>query len=158
MPRTQSSNEYERKLLANIDSHGWQCTSVGAGDGQPCFSYTIGLFHSFGCPELMIVGLPPKVAHAVLTIAANAAREGTPLDVEAPTDALVEGCSCVFVRVPQTACGEYVLSASWYYESEAFALYQIVWRSKEGRFPWHARAGKAFRAAQPVIGSRDGHA
>ena len=158
MPRTESSNEYERKLLANIESYGWQCTSVGAGDGQPCFSYTIGLFQSFGYPELMIIGLPSDVAHGVLSVAANAAHEGKPLNVDEPIDSLVEGYSCVFVKVPEESYGQYVLSASWYYEGNAFPLYQVVWPSEEGRFPWHARAGKKFRAAQPVVGARDGSA
>ena len=156
MPRTKASSQYERELLANIRTHGWQCTSVGAGEGQPCFSYSIGLFQSFGYPELLIIGLPSRFAHEMLTIAANAARPGNPLNVQEPTDALLEGFSCAFVKVPESAYDEYVLSASWYYEGNAFPLLQIVWSSKEGRFPWHPRAGKKFREAQPVVGSRNG--
>ena len=158
MPRTASSNDYERALLEIIASHGWQCTSVGAGEDQPCFSYTIGLLRSFNYSELMVIGLAPTTAHGMFTTAANAARAGRPLALEQPSEGLVEGYPCVFVKVPEIAYGEYVLSASWFYEGNAFPLYQIVWPSKEGRFPWHPSAGAQFRAEQPVVGLPSGGA
>jgi hypothetical protein len=158
MPRIEATNDYERRLLDNVKVHGWQCTSVGAGDDEPCFSYTIGLFKSFSFPELMIVGLSSVASHSILTIAANAAREGKPLNVEEPTDALVEGYSCVFVKVPESKYADYVSSASWYYNGYDFPLYQVVLPSKAALFPWHPRAGEEFRSAQPVIGVHHGAA
>lgn len=158
MPKTEAFNDYEQKLLDNIKVHGWQCTSVGAGDGSPPFSYTVGLFQSFGYPELMIVGLASKISHDILTIAARAAQKGTPLNLEEPTDVLVDGYSCVFVRVPESEYRIYVTSSSWYYESNSFPLYQIVWPSKDGHFPWHPLANENFRVAQPVIGVHGGTA
>jgi hypothetical protein len=84
MPRTSSSNEYERRLLANISEHDWQCASVAGDESSPSFSYTIDLFQSFGHPELVIFGLHPKTAHSVLRIAARAAATGKPLDLQQP--------------------------------------------------------------------------
>ncbi|HTC50456.1 MAG TPA: DUF4262 domain-containing protein [Steroidobacteraceae bacterium] len=156
MPRTNSSNEYEQRILANIQRSGWQCTSVGAGEGSPCFSYTIGLFHSFGFPELIVLGLRPSTAYGMLKIAADAARAGNPLNLTKPSDALLEGYQCEFVPVPSAAYGQYVLSASWYYEAEVFPVHQVVWPSEEGMFPWDATADAGFRATQPVLGSRVG--
>ena len=152
MPRHESTNEYERKLLENIKQHGWQCTSVGADDGDPCFSYTIGLYHTYCYPELLLVGLPTKIAHGVLSAVAEAAATGNPFNIAEPTDAILEGYSCVFVKVLEQFYGEYVLSATWYYEGNDFPLYQLVWPSVEGYFPWHERADAKFRSSQPVAG------
>jgi len=153
MPRTSSSNEYERKLLAKISEHGWQCTSVAGEESSPSFSYTIGLFQSFGHPELVIFGLNPKTAHGVLSIAARAAAAGKPLDLQQPTDALLEDYPCVFVKVPESEYDSYILSACWYYEGCSFPLYQVVWPSMEGIFPWSASATDEFRATQPILGA-----
>ena len=156
MPRHGFSNEYERKLLENVKQHGWQCTSVGAGDGTPCFSYTIGLYQTYGYPELLLVGLPTNIAHGVLATVASAACSNKPLNISEPTDALLEGYSYVFVRVPEQLYGEYVLSATWYYEGNDFPLYQLVWPSVDGYFPWHEHADAKYRSSQPVVGVYNG--
>lgn len=123
------------------------------GDAEhPPFSYTIGLFHSYGYPELLIYGLPREVAHAVLTIATNAAASGTPLNLDEPTEELLEGYSCVFVPVPLHEYPEHVGFARWYYEGDVFPVQQVVWPSKAGLFPWHPEAPHVFREKQPVLG------
>jgi hypothetical protein len=152
MPRTKHSNEYERKLLTNISKHGWQCTSVGATEHTPSFSYTIGLFHSFGYSELLILGLSPQTAHGVLSIAASAAASGKPLDLDQPTTRLLRGYAALFIRVPPAEYRNYVLSDLWYYEGSAFPLYQVVWPFEDGTFPWHASVTAELRQSQPVLG------
>jgi hypothetical protein len=152
MPRTKHSNEYERKLLSNISKHGWQCTSVGVGESTPCFSYTIGLYHSYGYPELLVLGLPPRNAHGVLSVAASAAARGRPFELDQPTDRLFRGFPAVFVRVPAAEYRNYVLSDVWYYEGIAFPLFQIVWPFEDGAFPWHPSVTAERRQSQPVLG------
>ena len=152
MPRTSYSNEYERKLLDNIQRVGWQCTSVFGDDEGPPFSYTIGLHQSFGHPELIIFGLEHKVAHGILGVAANAASSGDPIDLHTPTNRLLQGYSSVFVEVPRSEYEQYVLSAFWYYEDDSFPLFQIVWPSASGNFPWHPAEATSFAKAQPVLG------
>jgi len=59
--------------------------------------------------------------------------------------------ACVLVKVPETEYHEHVGFCRWYYEGNAFPLYQIVRPAWDGYFPWHAQASEAFRAAQPVL-------
>jgi len=54
--------------------------------------------------------------------------------------------------VPSSQYYEHVGLCRWYYEGNGFPLYQVVWPSRSGFFPWHSRAPEAFRAAQPVLG------
>jgi hypothetical protein len=156
--RTRHSNEYERNLLSNISKHGWQCTSVGGAERTPSFSYTIGLYHSFGYPELLIFGVRPKTAHGVFTTAASAAASGKPFDLDQPTDRLFQGFTAVFVEVPTAEYHNYVLSSLWYYEGHAFPLYQIVWPFEDGTFPWHPSVSEELRQSQPVLGVHAGGA
>jgi hypothetical protein len=155
MPRTTHANEYERKLLQNIEVHGWQCTSVSAEEGDeetPPFSYTIGMHHSFGCPEFIVFGLPNETAHAIFGIIANAAKAGRPYPLDMPCADLISDFECIFVSVPREAYDEYVLSSLWFYDGAEFPLYQVVWPSKAGHYPWHAAATAGFKAWQPLLG------
>jgi hypothetical protein len=151
MVRKVAADESEKKVLSDIAAFGWHCVQIFAEENQPEYSFTVGLFESFDHPELVIFGLKAPIAHRILCIAVNAARAGAPLDLTQCTDALLEGYSCCFVEVPQREYGSYVGFAQWYYQGNGFPLYQVVWPSRTGLFPWHPEATQEFRAAQPVI-------
>ena len=96
------------------------------------------------------------MAHQILIIAADAAKSGAPLDLTQSTDALLNNYSCCFAEVPLSNYHEYVGIARWYYEGNGFPLYQIVWPSRSGFFPWHHQATIEFKLAQPVIAQAPG--
>jgi hypothetical protein len=152
MPQTTATDAGEQKLLDNIRKFGWHCMQISGDDEHEAFSYTVGLFQTYGHPELLIYGLPPEIAHAVLTIVADAAANGQALNLGEPTDALLEGYSCVFVSVPLIEYPEHFGFARWYYEGDGFPVEQVVWPSRAGLFPWHPEAAVEFRAKQPVLG------
>lgn len=152
MPRTIASNDYERDLLANIAKSGWQSTRVVGDEGETVFAYTIGLFHSFGFPELIVFGMPAKTAHGIFDTAARAAASGNPIPLNVPCDKFSDSYKCEFRRVPPYRYDEFVLSARWFYQHEDFPLYQVVWPSVEGYMPWHPKADLTFQESQPIIG------
>lgn len=152
MVQLTGNDKAEQKLLDDIAVHGWHCIHILADGARVGYSFTVGLFQSYGHPELIVFGLPRQVAHEVLVICANAVRSGSPIDFTRPTEALLESASCDFAEVPASAFRESVGFALWYYEKKPFPLYQIVWPSRDGLFPWHPEASESFREAQPVIG------
>jgi hypothetical protein len=54
----EPKDDHERKALADVQNHGWHVLKVMEDDRGPAFAYTVGLYHSFRHPELIIVGLP----------------------------------------------------------------------------------------------------
>jgi hypothetical protein len=152
MPRTQAIDQSEQKVLDNIQKFGWHCINVLGDEANEPFSYTIGLFQTYGHPELLIYGLPADLAHAILNIAADAAAKAKPFNLNEPTDEFIEGYSCVFVPVPLAEYPEHVGFAIWFYEGDKFPVQQIVWPFKSGYFPWHADVTDALRLMQPVLG------
>jgi hypothetical protein len=152
MPRTIATDAGEQKLLDDVAKFGWHCMNVLGDEDHEPFTYTVGLFETYGHPELLIYGVPRDVAHAVLRIAADAVADGKPLNLGEPTDELLEGYACVFVPVPLSEYPEHVGFARWYYEGDHFPVQQVIWPSKSGQFPWHPQASTAFRKKQPVLG------
>jgi hypothetical protein len=146
------SDNAERKVLQDVAEYGWHCLNILEEDEHPPFSFSIGLYKTWQFPELIIVGLKREVAHGVLNIVATALAEGKRPDLAATNDDLLEGYACCFVEVSKAHYREYVGTARWYYEGAAFPLYQVVWPSKQGHFPWHSDASESFVRWQPVLG------
>ena len=151
MVREIANDATEKKVIDDIATFGWHCVSVLAKEGLTGFSFTVGNYHSYEQPEFIIFGLNSNVAHQLLHLAVTGVNDGAIVDLSVPTEELLNGYPCMFVKVPETEYHEHVGFARWYYEGNAFPLYQIVWPSKEGHFLWDTEASKAFRAAQPVL-------
>src|SRR5690242_19455967 len=110
-----AEDQGDQKVLDDIAKFGWHCVRISAEDEQVGYSFTVGLFQTYGHPELVIFGLSSNVAHHILVIAANAAKSGAPLDLTQPSEALLKDFSCCFVEVPRSSYYEYVGIARWYY-------------------------------------------
>ena len=156
MIRIAGEDESEQKVIDDIAAHGWHCVNILAEGNLPPYSFTVGLFHSYGHPELIIFGLRSEVAHQILAIAADAAKNGAPLDLSQPSDELINSYSCCFAQVPISEYRDHVGYCRWYYHGNEFPLYQIVWPSRAGLFPWHPDATAEFRSIQPVIAGASG--
>ena len=156
MVRTVGADSGEIKLIADVEKFGWHCVNILAEGEEPPYSFTVGLFHTYNYPELIIFGLPDNVAHQILGIAADALKNGAPIDLSCSSEELLEGYACCFAEVPVNQYRENVGFCRWFYEGDAFPLYQIVWPSREGYFPWHPDAATSFRSAQPVLGVSNG--
>ncbi len=149
-------NDYERTVLRNVERFGWHCTSVPPREGQgdvPPFTYTVGLYQTYGASELIMFGLPGDTAHSIISIYANRLQENSPISLEEPSHELINDYPCVFVPVPRDRYNDYVYSALWFYAEVPFPLHQLVWPDPKGQFPWHAQADAGFREAQPVLGN-----
>lgn len=153
MVRTVGEDDSERKVLDDIENFGWHCVHIQAEADLVEYSFTIGLFQSFKHPELIIFGLPRQTAHQVLALVADAARAHAPIDLSSPTDALLKNYSCCFAEVPRAQYHEHMGYGRWYYMGNGFPLYQVIWPSRDGFYPWHPKATESFRVAQPVIAS-----
>lgn len=152
MVRVVGEDASEQKVIDDIAKYGWHCVNLMADGNSPPFSFTVGLFHTYGHPEFVIFGLRPEVAHQVLNIAVEAVQAGRPVDLTEPTDDLLEGYPCCFVRVPESEYYEHLGFGRWYYQGNAFPAYQIVYPSRDGHFPWHLETTESFRAFQPALG------
>jgi Domain of unknown function (DUF4262) len=65
----------------------------------------------------------------------------------------MQGCTpCCFVEVPERHYHDYVGFARWYDRGKPFPLYQIIWPSNDGHYPWSPHAPDSFKERQPVLG------
>lgn len=55
MPTPADDND--QKLLDDVQGHGWHVIGVEADNEGPAFAYSIGLYQTFGHPEVVVFGL-----------------------------------------------------------------------------------------------------
>jgi hypothetical protein len=109
-------------------------------------------------PELIITGLSKTVAHQMLDIIAVHIEEKRPIDLSTTTDALLTGYTCIPAALSRrrsritTSTSDFARCTI----EETIPLYQIVWPSKDGHFPWHPSATESFRRWQPVLDEHPG--
>lgn len=142
----------EQKLLADVDEYGLHIVHVPEGTEGPAFSYTIGLWHNFEQPEVLVFGLPDEVAHELLNAIADAADDGRKFLDQHRHEGLLVGYAVRFVAVPAHAYARHLGLARWAYEGDDFPCVQLVWPDKQGRWPWESGVRDGFRESQPVLG------
>lgn len=152
MVRVSASDPTDQRLIDNVAKYGWHCTNILEEAGSPPWAFSIGFFHTWQFPELIAVGFRRDTAHAVLNSVAEMLKAGAPLDLNGPSDDLLEGHTCRFIAVPKDNYREYVGFARWFYQGDEFPLYQLVWPSKLGHFPWDTQATSDFKKWQPLLG------
>jgi hypothetical protein len=149
------NNPILQKVRERIAKYGWTVIGVFADiEAQPpvpSFAYTVGLTETRQHPELVIVGLPPDVAQAVLAGACERIKAGELTCTDgASDDRIVEGYSVVFRTVDPECTADY-LRAARAIEGDDVRAVQIIWPDPQGYFPWQPDADPGFADSQVML-------
>lgn len=152
-----SHSRSEAKVLEDVTEYGVHIVHVLEDDEEEGarFSYTVGMWHSFRQPEVIVFGLPEAVAHDLLNVAADEAGNGAELTAGSRHDGFLEGYPVRFLAVEPADYPDYVGVGQWAYGDAEFPVVQLVYPDKQGRWPWDEATAAGFRATQPVLGRRE---
>ena len=109
--------------MADINRFGLHVLQVAGDNDWPEFAYSVGLFHSFEHPEVIVLGLPGTVAHRLLNGLAGEVRSGSRFGTGEETTRLLEGYPCAFRTVPPDHVSAHFGWAIWFYDGGAFRRY-----------------------------------
>lgn len=129
-------NTTRAELAANIEQHRWLVFLITEGnETEPAFTYTVGLFETFGHPEVVISGVKQEAAMGILNEIGQSVSHGLEREAGMLYDDILEGYSCVFKPVSSQKYGAYFGRASVFYGDIAFPMLQCVWPDALKRFP-----------------------
>ena len=150
LPAPEPRDSAERCVLADVAKYGLHVVPVPPAAGIPCWSFSLGLYRSYGSPEVVVFGLPQRVAHEVLNeLGARAAS--APLLADELHDGVIEGFGCVLRPVLPKWYAPFLGMAGWYYQRRAFPALQCLWPDARGRYPWDSEFSPELRPAQPLL-------
>jgi hypothetical protein len=91
----------DQRFLSLIETIGWNVTNVfkTEGDHGPEWSYSTGLFHSFGHPEVLVFGLALDNMQKIINNIGLEIRAGKRFDVGAEYFGMLANYGCRFREV-----------------------------------------------------------
>lgn len=141
----------DAKVLNDIRRVGWHTLGVSprAEEEGPHWAFSIGLYHTFRHPEVMILGLPVKTCQELVNVIGKHVQVGTRYDADHDyAEILADPFRCAFKRVQRNHYRDYVGYALWFYESDEFPLLQCFWPDKQSRFPWDDGCNEYVKTSQ----------
>ena len=139
------------KVLDDIDSVGWHMVGVPDDDEGPGFVYSIGMFHSFKHPEIVVIGMNTDLMARMVNGVGEWARDGNGVRSGDVRDGLLEGFACTFRTVGKRWYHAYFGYARWFYRSDDFPVLQCVWPDKQGQWPWEGEFNPHWKLKQPLL-------
>jgi hypothetical protein len=146
----EPADDHDRKLLADVERHGWHVLGVEEDEEGPAFAYSIGLYRSFKHPEIIVLGLPIVVMHRIINAVGEEVRSGERFEHLDESEDVLEGHNVAFRTVERTHYPDYLGYARWFYCGDDFPAIQCVSPDSQHRYPWHLEFGVA-PGRQPVL-------
>lgn len=135
---TTPENPKYRKLIDDIQQHGWHCLHVLPGpDGEAGFSYSIGFQATYDAPEVVIFGLQRSKAQALLGECANLLAAGHQIRPDVEDGKVLAGGYNVIFRSVRTEChDDYLGTAVRHYGTRPLHAVVMFLPDSAHRFPW----------------------
>ncbi len=147
----EAQGRAEKKILADVQKHGWHVIYVAEDDSGPGYAFTIGLADTFKHPELVMVGQSQELLHVVLNNIGSDIRGGSALRPGETTRSALDDLDCAVLEVTAANREEWLGLAVWWHRGVDFRALQIVWPDKQNRLPWSGMA-KDSLSRQPLLG------
>src|SRR5262245_36961608 len=144
-----------RKVIRDVNTHGWHVVKVSALDEHPGWAFSIGLFYTFRHPEILMFGLSLDLMHRLINSLGEEVRTGRRFETGFEHDDLVEGYRCAFRDVDPAWYPSVLGFATWYYKRAAFPTIQCFWPDKQHRYPWERGFDPRLESHQPLLFNRD---
>ncbi|MBO7922585.1 DUF4262 domain-containing protein [Alteromonas sp. K632G] len=146
-------DEQDKKALDNIDKYGCHVLNIMEGDGEPCFTYSIGIEKSQGKPDLVIQGLKRELAHNIVNDYKDRLLSGETFEPGKYYSDFIGGLDVCFIEVAKSHYKEYFGWGLWLNNGDNFRMLQLVWPTTEGVWPWHEGKSEYYQWAQPLLNS-----
>lgn len=141
----------EQKIVSDVAQYGFHVAQI-AGDGySPSFAYTIGLYKTYGYPELICFGLNLDLLHSVLWSGKELLDKQPQPDQRIGYPDFIGDYDVRLLTVDSEWHRDYFGYGIWFNQGQDFPALQIVWPDKQALYPWEAGFNPAWKAGQPLL-------
>lgn len=144
----EAEDDSDRKLLDDVARVGWHLVGIHDDGKSPDYVFSVGLYHTFAQPEILLVGLKSGIAGHLINSIGEMMQTGKQFKDGDIVDDIADGFPMAFRAVTDEFYRAYVGYALWFYESMDFPLLQCLWPDRESRFPWDANCDDSCRGLQ----------
>src|SRR5262245_14175978 len=145
----------DRKVIYDVNTHGWHVILVTPQDSNPGWAYSIGLFHNFKHPEVVLFGLDGKLMHQLVNHVGREVKGGGRYEPGRDYGDILEGLNCTFRSVEPMWYESVLGYAKWFYKGSDFSTLQFFWPDRANRYPWQPGFESRLVTAQPLLYEAD---
>lgn len=141
----------EKRLIDDVETYGCHVIQVREEGAVPGWSYTVGLRELLGCPELIVTGLKPEVAHSLLNECASRLQQGVRLREGERAQGLLSNVECEFRTIEKHWIRQTMGYGVWFYSGDEFTVLQCIYPDLNNHFPWDEDFNAEWRNRQPLL-------
>ncbi len=125
-------------IANNVLTRGYHLINV-LGDArkeQPTVTYSVGLFHTFRHPEIVMFGVPKDLSNVVLdTLIKTWVIEQKQNFIAGETYTGLTNRPAEFTIIPQSLVDAHLTGCRWFYSNREFPVLECIWGLKSAKLP-----------------------
>ena len=141
----------DEKALSDIEEHGCHILHIAEDEEGPGFSYSIGIQQKSGQPELLITGLKRELAGNIINEYNSRIQAGESFQPNEMYSGFLGEFDVQFRPVLKEHYKEYFGWGLWLYKNDDFIVYQLIWPSTSGIWPWDNDAPSEYTYYIPTL-------
>lgn len=148
LPAPRDGNDL--KVLKDVEESGCHIVVLPAVQGRPALAYSIGLYHNYDHPEILVCGLRPGTMQNLITCICADIQRGNPFPAGSRHSEIIAMFDCEFRAVDRSHYPAILGNARWFYGTgDEFPVLQCLWPDKAGLYPWEAEFNPKLAEIQP---------
>jgi hypothetical protein len=144
-------DDQDRKLLADVANCGWHLIKVPECGSTPGWAFSVGLYHSFEHPEIVLFGLPIDTMHQIINNLVQDIRAGGSFPPGSQSTEILEGYTCSLKSVARCWYHPFLGYATWFYQGTEFPVVQCLWPDRDGALPDDSAFDSDLTPLQPLL-------
>jgi hypothetical protein len=140
--------ELIERMSALVEAHGWAVMTVL---DDPTLGYSVGLYKTFGHPEIVIRGFAPPLMHDLINDMGERVRAGERFEPGRSYDRIIKSFSCPVIEVSRGWRAGALLACKRLYGAAEFPAVQLLLPDAAGRFPTDGDCDPVYRRLQPLM-------
>lgn len=141
----------QQKVVADVERYGWHVRKISEDGSTPGWAFTVGLWHTFGHPEVAMFGLRVPDMGLWLDAVGEQVRRRDPMIADEHRLGILENHPVLARRVHASWYPDLFNDLNWFAQQALVPILQVVWPDREGRFPWEESSGQRCRVDQPQL-------
>lgn len=140
----------KKKIVEDIQKFGWHVVSVACDNPKDHFCYTIGLYKSFGFPELVMKGLPLETMHRLINDVIKNKPDFSDINRQPliVSNLLRNNLNLCVHKIDLESIQEHIFYCCDYNLPNLFDVCQVYWPDSNNRLPTDEQCDAKIKKAQ----------